>query len=98
MPTTCVEDLLGRATPGTLMKCSSRSTDAFITYGVRLIRMAMFWIFSSKATEIRSRQEVLPQTVKGIALCPESDRDGQVEELWCGEGCGASQCRTPARE
>src|ERR1044071_7406962 len=36
-----------------LMKCSSRSTDAFITYGVRLIRMAMFWIFSSKATEIR---------------------------------------------
>ena len=25
MPTTCVEDLLGLATSGTLMKCSSRS-------------------------------------------------------------------------
>jgi hypothetical protein len=53
MPTTCVEDLLGLATSGTLMKCSSRSTDEFITYGVRLIRMAMFWIFLSKAREIR---------------------------------------------
>src|SRR6202022_3630279 len=27
--------------------------DTFITYGVRLIRMAIFWIFSSKAREIR---------------------------------------------
>ncbi len=38
MPTTCDEDLRGLA--GILMKCSSRSMDAFITYGVQLIRMA----------------------------------------------------------
>ena len=42
-----------RATDGILMKCSSRSTDAFITYGGQLIRMAMYWIFWSRAREIR---------------------------------------------
>ena len=26
----------------------------------------------------------------------ESDRDGQVEELWCGEGRSLTQCRTPS--
>jgi len=26
----------------------------------------------------------------------ESDRDGQVEELWCGEGRSITQCRTPS--
>ena len=55
MPTTCDEDLRGLATGGILMKCSSRSMDAFITYGVQLIRMARFWTFSSKATETRKR-------------------------------------------
>ncbi len=53
LPTTCDEDLLGRATSGTLMKCSSRSTDAFITYGVRSLRTATFWTSWSKAKEIR---------------------------------------------
>jgi transposase-like protein len=33
----------GQAINGTLMKCSSRSTEAFITYGVQLTRMAKFW-------------------------------------------------------
>jgi putative transposase len=43
-------------------------------------------------------QEVLPQTIKEIAVRPESDCDRQVEELWSSEGCCASQCRTPATE
>ena len=42
MPTTCDADLRGLATGGILMKSSSRSMVAFITYGVRLIRMATF--------------------------------------------------------
>jgi hypothetical protein len=53
--TTCDEDLPALATSGTWMKCSSRSTDAFITYGVRLIKMTTFWIFWSKAEETRKR-------------------------------------------
>jgi hypothetical protein len=53
MPTTCDGDLRGLATGGILMKFSSRSMDAFITYGVRLIRRATFWTSWSKAIETR---------------------------------------------
>ena len=36
-------DLRGLAISGTSTKCSSRLTEGFITYGVRLTRMAKFW-------------------------------------------------------
>jgi hypothetical protein len=45
------EDLRGLATDGILVKCSSRSMAAFITYGVPLIRMATFWTSWSKACD-----------------------------------------------
>jgi len=66
MPRTCVEDLLGRVTPGTLMKCSSRSTEAFITYGVRLIRMATSWIFSSKARDKKAAKKFCRKLLKRL--------------------------------
>ncbi len=43
MPTTYDGDLRGLAISGTSTKCSSRLTEAFIIYGVRLTRMAKFW-------------------------------------------------------
>ena len=52
------------------MKYSSRSMDAFITYGVQLIRMATYWIFWSRAGGIRRRKEVLSQALKRVAICP----------------------------
>src|SRR5215475_4974183 len=53
MLTTCDADRRGLGTTGILMKCSSRSMDAFITCGVQLIRMEMYWTSWSKAKEIR---------------------------------------------
>ncbi len=41
-------------------------------------------------------QEVFPQTVEEIAVCPACDHHRQVEELWCGEGRSVTQCRTPS--
>src|SRR6266576_2595653 len=43
MLTTCDADRRGLGTTGILMKCSSRSMDAFITCGVQLIKMEMYW-------------------------------------------------------
>ena len=41
---------------------------------------------------------VFPQAIKGTAVCSESNRHRQVEELWCGEGRSNPQCRTPPTE
>ena len=41
----CVAGLLAPATDGISTRYSSRSTDAFITFGVEWIRMGMYWIF-----------------------------------------------------
>ena len=49
----CATSLLGRATNGTWMTCFSKSTDVSITFGVRLIRMATYWIFWFRAGGIR---------------------------------------------
>jgi hypothetical protein len=66
-------DLLARAIGGTLMKCSSRSTDAFTTSGGQWIRMETCWISWSKVREIRGRPEILSQVIKRFALCSACD-------------------------
>ncbi len=70
MPTTCDEDLLGLATSGTWMKCSSRSTDAFIIYGEPLTRMATFWIFARQRRDFarKSKAEMIPAEVFAAAM------------------------------
>src|SRR5260370_1179989 len=40
-----VTSLLDLATDGISTKCSSKSTDVSITFGVQWIRMATYWIF-----------------------------------------------------
>ncbi len=72
----------GQVTGGIWMKCSSRSTDGSIICGVQWTRMATYWIFWSKAEEIRkAAQKFFSQASKRIALCPARDHYRQVEEL-----------------
>src|SRR5258705_11861691 len=93
MLTTCDEDLRGLGRGGILMKCSSRSMDAFITYRVQLIRMSRYWIFGPEPAGQEGGKEFLSQTIKGTAICSACDYHSQVEELWCGEGRSITQCR-----
>ena len=70
MPTTCDEDLLGLATDGISTKCSSKSMDAFITFGVQLIRMATYWIFWSRAGGQEGAKKFFRKLLKGLRYVP----------------------------
>jgi hypothetical protein len=71
MPTTCDDDLRSLATGGILMKGSSRSMGAFTTYGVQWIRTARYWMFWSRATEIRrQRRSSFANSQKGLRYIP----------------------------
>ena len=92
MLTTCDADLRGLATGGTLMKCSLKLTDVFITYGVRLIRTEMFWTSWSKAKEIRKllRSSVAVGTPVGPAP-PAQIRTCSITAYGSYLGCLASK-------
>jgi hypothetical protein len=94
----CNDELRGPVTSGILMKCSSRSMDAFITYGVRLIRMEMFWTSWSKAAETRKPPRSSPQTIKGPKVCAACNHHRQAEGLQRCQGRSVSECRTLATE
>ena len=70
-PTACAASLLDLVTAGISTKCSSKSTDSLITFGVRWTRMAMSWMFWSKANATRRRQRsFFVSSLKGCATSP----------------------------
>jgi hypothetical protein len=61
------------------MKCSSRSTDACITSGGQLIKMATSWTSWCKVGEIKSGQEILSQATKRVTVFSACDHHRQAE-------------------
>jgi len=80
------------------MRCFSRSMDAFITYGVRLIKKATSWTSWSKTKGQASREEVLSQVIERLEVCASCDHYRQVEELQCGQDRKATERRTSTTE
>jgi len=58
---------------------------AFITYDVRLIRMATFWTSWSKSNrDKKAAKKFFRKTIKVIAIWPARDNHRQAEKLRCG--------------
>jgi CRISPR/Cas system-associated protein endoribonuclease Cas2 len=71
MLTTCDDALLSLVTAGTLMKCSLKSTDAFITCGARLIRMEMFLdILVQSKRDKKAAKKFFRKLLKGLRYVP----------------------------